>query len=84
MTDLINEYYGIKGVRFLSWMTIGLICFGFLMVFGAMKTVPNEWWITSKKVTGVENMSLCLQRNIRTGPWYHHCFNDCFFGCPDS
>ena len=57
MTDIINEYYGRKGVKFLSWLTIGLIAFGFIMVFGAIQTAPNEWWITSKKEAGIENMS---------------------------
>jgi uncharacterized integral membrane protein (TIGR00697 family) len=57
MTDIINEYYGQKGVKFLSWMTIILIGFGFLMVFGAISTSPNSWWITSKKVAGVEDMN---------------------------
>jgi uncharacterized integral membrane protein (TIGR00697 family) len=57
MTDIINEYYGTKGVKFLSWMTICLIGFGFLMVFGAIGTSPNAWWITSKKVAGVEDMN---------------------------
>ena len=28
ITDLINEYYGRKGVKFLSWLTIGLIAIG--------------------------------------------------------
>ena len=27
------------------------------MVFGAIQTAPNEWWITSKKEAGIENMS---------------------------
>jgi len=57
MTDIINEYYGTKGVKFLSWLTIGLIAFGFIMVFGAIQTAPNSWWITSKKVAGIENMN---------------------------
>ena len=57
MTDIINEYYGQKGVRFLSWMTICLIAFGFLMVFGAIQTHPNEWWMGSKMEVGIENMS---------------------------
>ncbi len=57
LTDLINEYYGPKGVRFLSWLTIVLIGFGFVMVFGAMQTAPNAWWITSRQETGVENMN---------------------------
>src|SRR5687768_16085217 len=25
MTDIINEYYGRKGVRFISWMAVALI-----------------------------------------------------------
>ncbi|HKZ67218.1 MAG TPA: queuosine precursor transporter [Chitinophagaceae bacterium] len=57
MTDIINEYYGTKGVKFLSWLTIGLIAFGFIMVFGAIQTAPNSWWITSKKEAGIENMN---------------------------
>ncbi len=57
MTDIINEYYGKKGVRFLSWLTICLIAFGFLVVFGAIQTAPNGWWITSKKEMGIDNMS---------------------------
>ncbi len=60
MTDIINEYYGMKGVRFLSWLTICLIAFGFLMVFGAIQTEPNGWWITSKKEAGIENMSVAF------------------------
>jgi hypothetical protein len=57
MTDIINEYYGMKGVRFLSWLTICLIGFGFLVVFGAINTAPNSWWVTSKQETGIENMN---------------------------
>src|SRR6478735_8985343 len=41
MTDIINEYYGMKGVKFLSWMTVILIGVGFIFVFGALKTTPN-------------------------------------------
>jgi len=57
MTDTINEYYGRKGVRFISWMAVVLIAYGFLMLFGAMHTTPNSWWITSKQTVGIENMS---------------------------
>lgn len=56
VTDIINEYYGVKGVRFLSWLTIALIGFGFLIVFGALQTTPNAWWVTSKQEIGIENM----------------------------
>jgi uncharacterized integral membrane protein (TIGR00697 family) len=56
MTDIINEYYGMKGVRFLSWLAVGLIAFGFIMVFLAINTVPNGWWVTSKEGAGVADM----------------------------
>src|SRR5688572_5737193 len=56
MTDIINEYYGPKGVRFLSWLAIGLIAYGFIMIFGAMKTVPSGFWITSKQEIGITDM----------------------------
>ena len=57
MTDIINEYYGRKGVRFISWLAVILIGYGFIMLFGAMQTTPNSWWITSKQSAGIENMS---------------------------
>lgn len=60
MTDIINEYYGMKGVKFLSWMTICLIAFGFIMVFGAIQTQPNGWWISSKKEAGIEDMNVAF------------------------
>ena len=60
MTDIINEYYGRKGVKFLSWLTIGLIAFGFIMVFGAIQTTPNTWWVTSNQEIGVENMNVAF------------------------
>ncbi|MBL7740067.1 MAG: queuosine precursor transporter [Chitinophagaceae bacterium] len=60
MTDIINEYYGPKGVKFLSWLTIALIAFGFLMVFGAIQTTANDWWITSKKEAGISDMNVAF------------------------
>ncbi len=36
-TDIINEYYGTKGVRKLSFITAGLIAYAFLILFFAMQ-----------------------------------------------
>jgi queuosine precursor transporter len=44
MTDIINEYYGPKGVRFLSYLTIVLISFAFLMFLGAIALHPADFW----------------------------------------
>jgi len=57
MTDIINEYYGMKGVRFLSWLTAALIAFAFLIFFGAMNLTSADFFITSKQGSGVPDMS---------------------------
>jgi len=56
MTDIINEYYGMKGVKFLSYLTAGLIAFAFLIFILAMKLVPADFFITSKQGSGVPDM----------------------------
>jgi uncharacterized integral membrane protein (TIGR00697 family) len=57
MTDIINEYFGMKGVRFLSYLTAGLIAFAFLVFYGAMKLVPADFFISSKQGSGVPDMN---------------------------
>ncbi|MDX1912992.1 MAG: queuosine precursor transporter [Saprospiraceae bacterium] len=47
MTDLLNEYFGPRGVRFISYLTAGLIAYGFLMLFFAMGLEPADWWRTA-------------------------------------
>lgn len=44
MTDIINEYYGKKGVRLLSFLAAGLITYAFLMCFLAIHLVPADFW----------------------------------------
>ncbi|MBC7947023.1 MAG: queuosine precursor transporter [Chitinophagaceae bacterium] len=57
MTDIINEYYGMRGVKFLSWLTAGLIAFAFIVFVGAMKLAPADFFISSKQGSGVPDMS---------------------------
>jgi uncharacterized integral membrane protein (TIGR00697 family) len=45
MTDIINEYFGKKGVRLLTYLTVILIAYAFLMVLLAVNTVPADFWI---------------------------------------
>lgn len=44
MTDIINEYYGPKGVRFLSYLAIVLIAYAFLMFTAAIGLTPADFW----------------------------------------
>lgn len=56
MTDIINEYYGQKGVRFLSFLAAGLIVFAFLVFFWAIRLTPASFFVTSKVHSGVPDM----------------------------
>ncbi len=47
MTDIINEYYGRRGVRFLSYLTVGLIIYGFIMYYFAITLTPADFWTTA-------------------------------------
>lgn len=47
MTDIINEYFGRRGVKFLSYLTAALIAYGFLMLFFAMGLEPADFWRTA-------------------------------------
>ncbi|MBL7811459.1 MAG: queuosine precursor transporter [Bacteroidetes bacterium] len=53
MTDLINEYYGKKGVRTLSYLTVVMLIYAFIMAFMAMKSTPADWWVGSKSADGI-------------------------------
>lgn len=44
MTDIINEYYGPKGIRFLSFLAVGLISYGFIIFSGAINLSPSEYF----------------------------------------
>jgi uncharacterized PurR-regulated membrane protein YhhQ (DUF165 family) len=47
MTDIVNDYYGVKGVRILSLLSSALIAYGFLMFSLGMEVTPSGFWPTS-------------------------------------
>ncbi len=44
-TDLINEYYGKPGVKLVSYLTVVLIAYAFLVLVFAINLPPAQWWI---------------------------------------
>ncbi len=47
MTDIINEYFGKRGVKFLTNIAIILICYAFFVVYVAIVLPPADFWPTS-------------------------------------
>lgn len=57
MTDIINEYYGVRGVRFLTMLTVALVTFAFAIFYFAIHASPDTgYWLNSGKDLGVPNM----------------------------
>lgn len=56
MTDVINEYYGKRGVQLLSFLAITLISYAFIMIFASINMVPADWWLTQNVSQGVPDM----------------------------
>ena len=44
-TDIINEYFGKKGVKRISYFTILLISYVFIIIFLSTKLTPNTYWL---------------------------------------
>ena len=62
MTDIINEYYGVKGVRFLTLLTTSLIVFAFFVFYFAIKMSPDtKYWLGSYGSTGVPDMQAAFK-----------------------
>ncbi|HTL07081.1 MAG TPA: queuosine precursor transporter [Chitinophagaceae bacterium] len=56
MTDIVNEYYGPKAVRRISFTAVSLILYAFIMFYLAIHLPPADFWVTSNKDAGVPNM----------------------------
>lgn len=70
MTDIVNEYYGPKAVRRISYIAVALISYAFLMFYLAIH-VPAEqsFWVGSQKEAGIPNMQLAFQGIFGQGMW---------------
>jgi len=70
ITDIINEYFGKKGVRFLTYMASALIAYAFIMVYLAMWLFPDlGWWQESRVAQGVPSMDKAFNAVFDQGLW---------------
>jgi len=52
MTDIVNEYYGPKAVRRISYIAVALIGYAFLMFYLAMGVPAADFWYGSGVADG--------------------------------
>ncbi len=68
-TDVINEYYGKNGVRFLSFLTVGLVSYAFVVAWVVIGLAPADWWVESFQYLGVENLQTSFAAIYGQGMW---------------
>jgi len=69
-TDVINEYFGKKGVRKISFLTAFLIAYIFVIIFMVTKLVPASFWLdlNSKDANGnAFNINYAFKTIFRQG-----------------
>ncbi len=69
MTDIINEYYGPKAVRRISYTAVALISYGFLMFYLAMAVPPADFWYGSMAAAGIPDMDKAFNGIFGQGMW---------------
>ncbi len=69
MTDIINEYFGRRGVRLISWLAVGLIGYAYLFAFAAIHLAPASWWVTAGQSQGVDNLQTAFSAIFGQGLW---------------
>jgi len=69
LTDIINEYFGKKGVRFLSYLAAALISYSFIMIYMAIGLKPADFWIATQSSQGIPNMDVAFRYIFGQGLW---------------
>lgn len=54
-TDIINEYFGKKGVKKISFMAIGLIIYAFFAIWVTSSLAPAQFWLDINKIDKAGN-----------------------------
>ena len=59
LTDIINEYYGIRGVKRITYLSIALILYAFIMIFISMALPGADFWLSiDKNMNNAYNLTL--------------------------
>ena len=69
MTDVINEYYGLRGVRLLSTMAAGLIAYAFIMIYFSIGLSPADFWLSQSVENGVPDMQAAFAAIFGQSNW---------------
>jgi uncharacterized integral membrane protein (TIGR00697 family) len=69
LTDVINEYFGLRGVRLVSWLAVAFISWAFFAAYVAIQLAPAPFWIQSNQALGVPDIQNAYAQIFGQGMW---------------
>jgi len=69
LTDTINEYFGVRGVRFISWLAVAFIVYSFVIAYLAIGVAPADFWLSSNAALGVPDAQKAYATIFGQGLW---------------
>lgn len=69
MTDIINEYFGVRGVRLISWIAVSFICYAFLAAYAVIALAPAGFWVEANRDLGVPDVQRAFALIFGQGLW---------------
>lgn len=68
-TDIVNEYFGARAVRTLSFIVVGFILYAFAFAYIAIALAPASWWVGINAARGVADMQAAFATIFGQGLW---------------
>ncbi len=69
ITDIVNEYYGPKAVKRISYIAVALISYAFCIFYMAINFPPADFWIGSGLENRIPNMNDAFTSIFGQGMW---------------
>jgi queuosine precursor transporter len=69
ITDIINEYYGRRAVKRISYVAVALISYAFVMFYLAIQLPPAGFWIGTRAEQGIPDMQNAFAAIFGQGMW---------------
>jgi hypothetical protein len=69
MTDTINEYFGVRGVRFISWVAVAFIIYAFVFAYVTISLAPAQFWVDANAGLGVPDVQRAYALIYGQGMW---------------
>jgi uncharacterized integral membrane protein (TIGR00697 family) len=69
LTDTVNEYFGRRGVRMISWVTVVFIAYAFLAAYVSIQLAPADFWVAANADLGTPDIQRAYGQIFGQGLW---------------